>query len=85
MEGSLGEVYLDDGRVSDCPDLLRACRLKGHLRIARDLGCSSGDSRLCFYTQHIKIYLQLLYYHLLKDRGWPVGYTIAFTHRLQDT
>lgn len=77
-EGRLGEVYLDDRRVSDCLHLLRARRLKGHLLIAHDLGCSCGDSRLCFYTQHIKIYLQLLYYHLLKDCGWPLGSVIAF-------
>lgn len=31
-----------------------------------------------FYTQHIKIYLQLLYYHPLKDCVLPVGCAIVF-------
>lgn len=73
------EVYLDDCRVSDCLSLLHAQWLEGHLRIAYDLGLSSGDSCLCFYTQRIKIYLQFLYYHLLKDYGLLVGYAIVFT------
>ena len=72
------EVYLDDCRVSDCLSLLQAQHLKGHLRMAHDLGCSSGDSCRCFYTQHIKIYLQLLYY-VLKDDGLLVGCAIVFT------
>lgn len=69
------EVYLADCRVSGCLRLLRA-QVSHGLHVPLDTHVVIHDR---FYTQHIKIYLQLLYCYLLKDHGLPVGCAVVFT------